>query len=114
MLSENEARNWAMGAHLAALFGFIIPFGNIIGPLVVWLVKKDESELVDEQGKEALNFQITITIAYIIAFLLILVVIGLFLLPILFILDLIFIIVAAVKTSGGEHYRYPLTLRLVS
>ncbi|MFV1964993.1 MAG: DUF4870 domain-containing protein, partial [Pirellulaceae bacterium] len=61
-LSSDE-RQWAMFAHLAALSGYIgIPFGNIIGPLIVWMIKKDESSFVDDQGKESLNFQISMLI----------------------------------------------------
>jgi uncharacterized Tic20 family protein len=112
-LTEAQERNWAMGCHLIALAGFIIPFGNIIGPLIFWLIKKDESEFVDDQGKESLNFQITVTIFAIIAAFLILIVIGLFLLVAVGIFALVMIIIAGIKASSGEKYRYPLTLRLV-
>jgi hypothetical protein len=61
VLEEQKNRNWAMGCHLAALALYIgIPFGNIFGPLIIWLIKKDEIPLVDEQGKESLNFQISL------------------------------------------------------
>ena len=112
-MEEAQERSWAMGAHLAALAGFIIPFGNIVGPLIIWLVKKDESPFVDDQGKESLNFQISITIYCIIAALLILIVIGIFLLIGLAILDIVLIIIATVKANSGEKFRYPLTIRLV-
>lgn len=112
-MEEAQERSWAMGAHLAALAGFIIPFGNIIGPLIIWLIKKDESPFVDDQGKESLNFQISITIYCIIAALLILIVIGIFLLIGLAILDIVLIIIATVKANSGEKFRYPLTIRLV-
>ncbi len=109
-----DARNWAMGAHLSALIGFFIPFGNVIGPLVVWLVKKDQSPLVDREGKEALNFQISMTIYLLVCAVLVFVLIGIPLLFILAVLDLIFTIVAAVKVSNGETFRYPLSIRFLS
>ncbi|MEM9620099.1 MAG: DUF4870 domain-containing protein [Pseudomonadota bacterium] len=102
-----------MIAHLSALVGFIIPFGNIIGPLVVWQIKKD-MPFVEEQGKEALNFQITVSLAAIVCFILMFILIGALLLPILGIAAIVFTIIAAIKANGGEHYEYPLTLRLVS
>jgi uncharacterized protein len=106
-----DARNWAMGCHLSALAGLIVPLGNIIGPLVCWLVKRDQSPLVDRNGKEALNFQLSMTIYSIISALLIFVLIGIPLLFVVAILDVVFAIIAAVKTSNGEEYRYPLTIR---
>jgi len=108
-----DERQWAMFCHLAAFVGFILPFGNIIGPLVLWLIKREESPYIDEQGKEALNFQITMTIAYAVAFLLFIVFVGLLLLPALIIFDVVFLIMAVIKTSEGAPWRYPLTLRLV-
>jgi uncharacterized Tic20 family protein len=99
--------------HLSALSGFIIPFGHLIGPLVVWLVKKDESEFIDDQGKEALNFQITVSIAYIVSAILILVVVGIVLLPVVAVGSLVLTIIAAVKANDGEAYRYPFTLRMI-
>jgi uncharacterized Tic20 family protein len=112
-LEARDARNWAMGAHLSGLTGLFIPFGNAIGPLVVWLIKRDESALVDREGKEALNFQISMTIYAMISALMIFVLIGILLLPVVGILDVVFTIVAAVKTSNGEQYRYPLTIRFL-
>ena len=101
-LSKDD-RTWAMLAHLSALAGFVIPFGNVLGPLVIWLVKREGSAFVDDQGREALNFQITVTIAAIVS--IILMVVGL--------AWLILSIVAGVKANEGERYRYPFTLRLI-
>jgi len=112
-LTEAQERNWGMFCHLAALAGYIIPFGNIIGPLIIWLIKRDESEFVADQGKESLNFQISITIYAIIAGLLILLLVGIFLLIAVGVFSLVMIIIATVKASNGEKYRYPLTLRLI-
>ncbi|MEM9417460.1 MAG: DUF4870 domain-containing protein [Planctomycetota bacterium] len=108
-----EERTFGMLAHLSALAGIVIPFGNIIGPLVIWLIKKDTMPFVDDQGKESLNFQITVSIALLICFALALVIIGIFLIPIVGIGSLVFLIIGTVKANNGELYRYPLTLRLI-
>ncbi|MBL4570159.1 MAG: DUF4870 domain-containing protein [Alcanivorax sp.] len=110
---KQEERSLGLACHLLALAGLVVPFGNILGPLIMWLVKKDQSDFVDDQGKEALNFNITISIAGFIAFLLMFVVIGGLLLPIIGIFWLVMTIIAAVKANGGERYRYPLTIRLI-
>ncbi|MCB1555463.1 MAG: DUF4870 domain-containing protein [Xanthomonadales bacterium] len=109
-----EERQWALFAHLSALSGFLIPFGNILGPLVIWLIKKDQLAFVNDQGKEALNFQITVMIAVLVSAGLTVILIGFLLLPIVGIGALVLTIMAAVKANGGERYRYPFTLRLVS
>jgi len=109
-----DVRNWAMLCHLAALAGYVIPFaGNVIGPLVVWLLKREEHAFINDQGKEAVNFQITMTIAYVASAVLVLVVIGIVLLPLVALFSLIMMIVAAVKTSSGVQYRYPLCIRFL-
>lgn len=112
-MNQAQERTWGMVAHLAALAGFIIPLGNIIGPLIVWLIKKDESSWVDEQGKESINFQISITIYCIVAALLIVIVVGIILLIGLAILDVVLIVIAAVKTNSGEKFRYPLSIKFI-
>lgn len=103
-----------MACHLSALAGFVIPFGSIIGPLVVWLMKREESSFVDRQGKESLNFQITMLIAFLISLVLVFVLIGFLLIAAVAIFDLIMIIVATIKASEGEDFRYPISLRLVT
>ena len=108
-----QERTWAMLCHLGALAGFIIPFGNVIAPLVIWLVKKNESDLVDDQGKESLNFQITLAIGYLICIPLIPLVIGIFLAIALAIYGLIMLIIAAMKANEGQKYRYPFAIRLI-
>lgn len=102
-----------MLCHLSALSGFIIPFGSLIGPLVVWQIKKNQYPIVDDQGKEALNFQITITLAAIVSAILIVVLIGIALLIAVAIASLVFTIIAAIKANNGETYRYPFCLRLI-
>lgn len=111
---SEEARNWAMACHLSAFAGLIVPFGNIIAPLVIWLLKRKDFSFVSQQGREAVNFQISFTIYYFVAFLLIFILIGIVLLPILMILQIIFIIIASIKVQNGEDYRYPLTIRFLT
>ena len=110
---SNEEKQWALFAHLSALVGYIIPFGSIIGPLIIWQIKKNEMLFVDDQGKEALNFQITMAIAVIVCIVLMLVLIGFLLIWIVGIVDLIFIVIAAISANNGQAYRYPLNLRLI-
>lgn len=111
--SSNDERMWAMFAHLSALLGFVVPFGSLLGPLVIWQIKKNEMPLVDDQGKEALNFQITMAIAFIVSCILIFVVIGIFLIFLVGLFDLIMTVIAAIRANNGERFRYPLTLRLI-
>lgn len=97
----------AMLCHLLAIFtGFL-------GPLIIWLVKKDSSKFVDDQGKEALNFQITMFIGFVIASATIFIFIGCFLTPALMIANLVLCIMAAMKANEGVNYRYPFALRLI-
>lgn len=112
-MDKSQEKTWAMLCHLSALAGFIFPLGNIIGPLVVWLIKKDESEFVDDQGKESLNFQISFTIYCIIAAFLVFFIIGIFLLVALGVLFLVLVIIATVKANSGEKFRYPLSIRFI-
>lgn len=110
---SKEERTWGMLCHLSVLAGFIIPLATIIAPLVIWLIKKEEMPFVDDQGKESLNFQITMFIGFIIALILMFVFIGFILLPILAIVDLIMVIVAAMKANEGVRYRYPFNIRFL-
>ena len=112
---ESRARNWAMVAHLSGLASYTgIPFGNVLGPLVVWLLKKDELPFVADQAKEALNFQLSLTVYTFIAFVLMFFLVGLLAFPVLFVVHIVFSIVAAVQASEGKVYRYPLTIRFLS
>ena len=108
-----EERNWAMLCHLISFSGYLIPFGNIFGPLLLWLLKREEWPQVDDQGKESLNFQITWTIFFFISIVLCFVAIGLLLLPVVILVDLILVVIATIKASEGELYRYPLTIRFI-
>ena len=113
-VTNKDEKMWAMLCHLSALAAFIFPFGNVIAPLVIWILKKEEFPHVDDQGKEALNFQISMTIYFIVGALLIFVAIGIVVLPILGIFWLIMIVIASIKANDGEKYRYPFTIRLVN
>lgn len=114
--STSDDRLWAMLCHLAT---FVTLFGgaNIIAPLVIWMVKKDTSPLVDDQGKEVLNFQITMMIGYVVAFLcfltVILIPVTILLAIVLPIWHLVLSIIGAIKAYDGQRYRYPLTLRVI-
>ena len=111
---EKGARTWSMLCHLSALTLFIgIPFGNLAGPLLVWLLKRNEHPQVDEHGKESLNFQLSMIIYGLFSALLIFVLIGFVLLFVLAVLDVVLVVVASVRASNGETYRYPLTIRLI-
>lgn len=112
VLSKDE-RMWAMFTHISAFAFFVIPFGNILGPLVIWMIKKESYPFVDEQGKEALNFQISITIYTFVSIILIILIIGIPILIALFLLDFILVVIAAVKANDGFHYRYPLTIQFL-
>jgi uncharacterized Tic20 family protein len=105
-VSQN-AKNMALLCHL---LGFFTCF---IGPLVLWLIKKDDDPFIDQQGKEALNFQITVTIASVVGGVLTMICIGFFILAAVGIADLVFVIMACVATSKGEAYKYPVSIRLI-
>ena len=110
---SKEVRQWAMLCHFAAFFGLIFLFGNLLGPLIVWQLKKEVDPYIDAQGKEALNFQITVAIAAMICFLLMVVIIGFPLLMLVGVGALVLTIIAGVKVNDGVGYRYPFTWRLI-
>jgi uncharacterized Tic20 family protein len=112
--AAGQEQNWGMLCHLSALIGLLgVPFGNLLGPLVVWLLKRNEFPFVDEQGKESLNFQLSMTIYSVVSAVLILIAIGIFLLIGLVIADLVLVVIASVKISNGKSYRYPFTIRFI-
>jgi uncharacterized Tic20 family protein len=112
---DRASQKWAAICHLSALVGLL---GNGIGfflaPLIVWLIKRQDNPFIDEQGKEAVNFQITMLLAAAVSALLMLVLVGFILIAIVGILMVVFPIIAAVKASEGEHYRYPISIRLIT
>jgi uncharacterized Tic20 family protein len=111
--ADANARQWAMIAHLSALAGLVIGL-NWLGPLIVYLVKKDEHPFIADQSREALNFNLSVFIYLIASAILIILVIGILLLPVVAIVWLVLTIMAAVRANNGESYRYPLTIRLVT
>lgn len=112
-MPTQDERTWGMIAHLAALAGFIVPFGNILGPLVVWLAKREHSVFVGLEAREALNFNITLAIGAVVCFLLLRLSIGVLFAAMLAVFWLVMTIIAALKANEGVAYRYPFTLRLV-
>ncbi len=118
---ESQARTWNMLCHLSALAGFIgVPFGNILGPLLVWQIKKNEFPSVDVHGKAALNFQITVTLAALVGAVVAVVLsffcIGWLLFPVVVLIGLaglVFSIIAGVKAGNGEDYKYPYSFEFV-
>jgi uncharacterized protein len=117
----SEARTWNMLCHLSALAGFIgIPLGNVLGPLIVWQIKKNEIPSVEIHGKAALNFQLTLLIVGLVVGAVTVVgmlfCVGWFLLPVLILIGLsgiVFPIIAGIKANNGEDYKYPWSLDLI-
>ena len=112
-LPGKEARTWGMACHLIALSGIIIPFGSILGPVILWVIKKNDDPFIDDQGKESINFQITLLIALLVCILLALVVIGFFLMIALGIYAIVMVVIASMKANEGEAYRYPYCIRFI-
>src|SRR5690606_12040201 len=111
---DSQARMWAMIAPLAGFLGYFLPvIGSLIGPLIVWQLKKDTHPYVDEQGKEALNFQITVLIAALVCVLLMLIGVGFLLIWVVAVGAIVLMIIAAIKANVGAPSRYPFCLRLI-
>jgi uncharacterized Tic20 family protein len=107
--------NWPMLCHLGGLATYIgIPLGNIIAPLIIWLLKKDTNSQVNEAGREALNFNISFTIYGLIAGLLCYILVGFVVLPVFLIVHIILVVQATLKANKGESVRYPFTLRFIN
>ena len=110
---SREARQWAMFCHFSAFLGMWFPFGSLIGPLILWQVKRESDPFIDDQGKEALNFQITVAIAWLVCMVLAFAVIGFFLMIALAIATVVLTTIGGIKANKGIAYRYPFTWRLV-
>ncbi len=109
-----NVRLWNVACHASALLGVFFHFpGHVLGPLIVWLAKRDDSQEIDAHGKEALNFQLSMLLYNVIAAVFCLVLIGFLFLAILWVLNAVLVIVASIKASDGKFYRYPLTIRFV-
>jgi uncharacterized Tic20 family protein len=112
---SDQERNWAVVCHLGGFAVYLLPFafGHVLVPLAIWLWKRHESAFLDEHGREALNFQISVTIYAIVAGVLAFVLVGFLLLAALAVFQFVLMVIASVRASQGESYRYPFTLRLV-
>ena len=111
---DSQAQTWGMFCHLSALSMFIgVPFGNILGPLVIWLMKKNEMPFVDEQGKESINFQLSMVLYGVIAGFLCLFLVGFALLFGLVVAEIVLVIRASIKVSNGEEHHYPFAIRWI-
>ncbi|HEY5849395.1 MAG TPA: DUF4870 domain-containing protein [Lysobacter sp.] len=119
-----EQRQWAMFAHLSAIAGAVLTsgiggWGTFLGPLIIWLLKKDTMPFVEDQAKEALNYNITVAIVFFALWVLVFITLGIGLLiaipawVVVGVAWIVFTIIAAVKSNDGVSYRYPFTLRLV-
>lgn len=113
--SSSDVRTWVVFCHASALLGLVFHFlGHILGPLIVWLLKRGDSPEIDAHGKESLNFQISMFIYDLIAIALCFLLIGIPILIALWILNTVLVIIASVKASEGKFYRYPFTIRLIN
>jgi hypothetical protein len=109
-----NVRTWTALCHASALLGVFLHFpGHVLAPLVVWLAKRDDSPEIDAHGKEALNFQISMLIYNAVAAVFCLILVGFVFLAILWVLNAIFVIIAAIQASDGKLYRYPMTIRFI-
>jgi uncharacterized Tic20 family protein len=109
-----NVRTWCAFCHASALLGVIFHFpGHLLGPLIIWLAKRDDAVEIDAHGKEALNFQISMLIYNIVAAVFCIVLVGFAFLAILWVLNAIFVIIAAINASDGKFYRYPMTIRFI-
>ena len=114
-MSPAEERNWAVATHLASFSGYIgVPFGHVLGPLIVWLMKKDSSSYLDQVGKETVNYNISILIWFLVCVPFCFLLIGIPVLIGLMIMDVVVTIMAAVAASNGQQYKYPLTIHFIS
>ncbi len=115
-MTDQQAKQWSMFTHLAGLASLLtagVPLASILAPLILWLMRKDQSEMVDKTGREVLNFQISVMIYFIGAVILCFVMIGFVIAPAIVLLQLIASIVGAVRASNGEDFKYPLSMRFL-
>jgi len=109
-----NVRSWCAFIHASALLGVVLHFpGHLLPPLILWLIKRDEASELDAHGKEAVNFQISMLLYNLVAAVFCLVLVGFVFLAILWVLNTIFVIIAAIQASDGKFYRYPMTIRFI-
>jgi len=109
-----DERNWAVLSHILALLAALFVLGQVLVPLGIWLWKKEESPFIENHARESLNFQLSMTIYFVVAGLLVYLLVGVFLLAVLAAVELVCVLLAAVYASRGDSYRYPFSLRLIS
>ncbi|HLP72736.1 MAG TPA: DUF4870 domain-containing protein [Bacteroidales bacterium] len=112
LLTETE-RNWAMLCHLSAFAGFFFPFGGVIGPLICYLSKKDESAWINVNGRASLNFNLSMLLYIILALPLMIIIIGIPIIMALGILKIVCITIGSVKAARGEMFKYPLAIPFI-
>src|SRR5215470_10223994 len=113
-ITASGVRTWNILCHASALLGVFVHFpGHLLGPLIVWLAKREDSPEIDAHGKESLNFQISMLIYNVIAAVFCLVLIGFFFLAVLWVLNAVLVIIASIQASDGKFYRYPMTIRFI-
>lgn len=110
---SRDDKNMGMAVHLASFSGYVIPLGSILGPLIVWLMKRDEIAFVDKCGRNCLNFKISLIVYVVISVILMFIGIGFLLLGFLAVFDIVVTIIAAMKASEGISYEYPLTIKFL-
>jgi uncharacterized protein len=106
-------RNWAMFCHLSAFAGFFFPLGGIIGPVVFWLARKDDSEWVDRNGKASLNFQLSMLLYTVLCIPLFFLIVGFFIVFVLVIFEIIAVVIASVRAANGHEFRYPISIPFI-
>lgn len=111
---ESEGNMWGMILHLSVFAGYVVPLAGLVAPIVIWQIKKDQFPIVDEHGKNQLNWMISMLIYSAVSGLLIFVVIGIFLLAVLGIAAIVLPIIAGIKANNGEVWPYPLSIRFLS
>jgi uncharacterized protein len=109
----SEEKMWAMFCHLSALLAYFAAGMTFLGPLICWLMKKDTSKFVDENGKESLNFQLNILVYTLIGIATICLVVGFVIIPAVHVYSIVCVIIAAIKANQGEMFRYPFIFRLI-
>lgn len=102
-----------MFCHLSAFAGYFFPFGGIIGPIICWISRKDESEWVNTNGKSSLNFQLSLLLYTVLAIPLCFIIVGIPILLALVLLEFICVIIASIRASKGEVYKYPLSIPFI-
>ena len=106
-------RDWAMFCHLSAFAGYFFPLGGIIGPLICWISRKDESEWVDFNGKSSLNFHLSVLMYMVLSIPLCFILVGIPIILFLVVLDVVCIVVASIRAAKGEKFKYPLSIPFI-